>query len=229
MALAEKSSDARDRTRPGITQSHRGRRVRNWVIALALILFAFNTVSNSLRSGTAEAQAEATQPAEAVPVVGQDPVVEAAPANPFDVKRVAKLPVNFDSSPAKTSLLSTAETVAAEIGTFSSKQTPEEYLATLRYTDQEFKNELAKSLETTWPAIKSADITVRGERSGVEPVIRAFVADSNLAMVEVVVKQTVSYPDGTSRIQTRSYLLNLMGRESEDGNMAWIVGGFGKQ
>lgn len=48
MALAGKSSGAKDALRPGITQSHRGRLVRNVIITAVIVAFGFMMFSNSL-------------------------------------------------------------------------------------------------------------------------------------------------------------------------------------
>lgn len=231
VALAGKSSGAKDSLRPGITQSHRGRVVRNLVIAGVLIAFGFMIFSNSLNPKEEKASPEEQQMAEFEMVnnIDNDPSVGVAPANPFDMQRVATLPSGFEGSTSHSELVNAAEGTAAQISTYSSKQTPETYVETVENIDDTLKGELLASSKEMWPEIEKADLSVKGESAGIDPVIRVYNEDATLAVVEVVVKQTVSNPDGTSTTQTRAYLMNLVGTEESDGNITWVVGGFQKQ
>ena len=101
MALAGKSSGAKTPLRPGITQSHRGRLVRNIVISVLVVAFGFMMFSNSLNPK----EEETLSPEERQRIefemennINKDPEVEAAPANPFEVRRVAALPSGFEGS-----------------------------------------------------------------------------------------------------------------------------------
>lgn len=233
MALAGKSSGTKTPLRPGITQSHRGRLVRNVVVGAVLLAFGFMMFSNSLNPKEEEEQ---LSPEEKQMVefemennINNDPEVEAAPANPFEVRRVASLPPGFEGSVSYNNLIASAEGTAAQIATYSSNQTPEEYVASVENIDDSLRADLLKSSTESWPEVQKADISVRGEDAGIDPVIREYNEDSTLATVEVVVKQTIAHPDGTSTTRTRAYLMNLVGVEQENGDTAWTVGGFQKQ
>lgn len=231
MALAGKSSSSKDSLRPGITQSHRGRLVRNVIITALIVSFGFMLFSNSLNPKEEQASPEEQQMAEFQMEnnINNDPEVEAAPANPFEVRRVASLPPGFEGSVSYNNLIASAEGTAAQIATYSSNQTPEEYVASVENIDDSLRADLLKSSTESWPEVQKADISVRGEDAGIDPVIREYNEDSTLATVEVVVKQTIAHPDGTSTTRTRAYLMNLVGVEQENGDTAWTVGGFQKQ
>lgn len=232
MALAGKSSGAKTPLRPGITQSHRGRLVRNIVISVLVVAFGFMMFSNSLNPK----EEETLSPEERQRIefemennINKDPEVEAAPANPFEVRRVAALPSGFEGSTSYDNLIASAEGVAVQVATYSSKQTPEEYVAAVEGIDDDLKADLLKSSREMWPDVQAADISAKGEASGTDPIIRDYNEDATLAMVEVVVRQTITNPDGTSTTQTRAYIVNLVGAEQSDGNIAWTAGGFQKQ
>lgn len=231
MALAGKSSSSKDSLRPGITQSHRGRLVRNLIITAAAVAFGFMMFSNSLNPSEEELSLEEQQMAEFQMEndINNDPTVDFAPANPFEVRRVASLPSGFDGSVSYNNLIASAEGTAEQVSTYSSNQTPEEYVESVENIDDSLRAELLASSEETWPEVEKADISVKGEDAGIEPVIREYNEDSTLATVEVVVKQTIARPDGTSSTRTRAYLMNLVGVEQENGDIAWTVGGFQKQ
>ena len=233
MALAGKSSGTKTPLRPGITQSHRGRLVRNVVVGAVLLAFGFMMFSNSLNPKEEEEQ---LSPEEKQMVefemennINNDPETEPAPANPFDMRTVANLPAGFEGTASYNNLVASAEEVAAQVSTYSSNQTPEEYVKTVENIDDDMKAELLKSSKKTWPEIEKADITVKGEDAGIDPVIREYNENSTLASVEVVVKQTVTHSNGTSTSQTRAYLMNLVGVEQGNKDIAWTVGGFQKQ
>lgn len=231
MPLAGKSSGSKESLRPGVTQSHRGRAVRNFVIAAALCAFGFMFFSNALNPKEEALPPEVQQAVEFQMENGisNEPKVEAAPANPFDIRRVATLPSGFEGTAGHNSLLATAEATAAELSTYSSKQTPEAYVATIHSIDNALKAELLASSKKMWPEITKANISVSGADSGIDPIIREYNDSATLATVEVVVKQTISNADGTTSSQTRAYFVNLVGMEEEDRNISWIVGGFQKQ
>lgn len=231
MPLAGKSSGAKDALRPGITQSHRGRMIRNLVLIGAALAFGFMIFSNSLNPKEEQVSPEEQQMAEFKMEnnINNDPKVGVAPANPFEMQRVAALPSGFEGSVSHGELISAAENAAAQISTYSSKQTPESYVKTVENVDDTLRGELLASSEEMWPEIKKASISVKGESAGIDPIIRVYNEDATLAVVEVVIKQTISNPDGTTSTQTRAYLMNLVGTEQSDGNITWVVGGFQKQ
>lgn len=231
MPLAGKSSGARTPLRPGTTQSHRGRKVRNTIVVAVIVAFGFMLFSNSLNPEEEKASPEEQQRAEFQMEnnINTDPEVGSAPANPFDMRRVASLPSGFEGSASHSNLIAAAEGTAAQISTYSSEQTPEEYVGTIEGVDDTLKGDLLKSSEAMWPEITKANISVEGQSAGIDPVIREYNEDSTLATVEVVIKQTVAKSDGTSVTQTRAYMMNLVGVEQSDGNIAWTVGGFQKQ
>lgn len=227
MPLASKSS-GKDVRRPGITQSHRGRLVRNAVIAGVALAFGFMMVSNALSPEEETLSVEEQQEVEfeMQTAANKTPRVEAAPANPFDMLRVAELPAGFEGDASHSELLATAEGTAQQVSTYSSKQTPEAYVETVEGIDDSLRTELLASSEASWPEIEKANISVKGTDAGVDPIIRSYNEESMLATVEVVVKQTISYPDGTSTSQTRGYMMNLVGTEQDDDRTTWTVGGF---
>lgn len=231
MALAGKSSSSKNPLRPGITQSHRGRLVRNVIITALVVSFGFMLFSNSLNPKEERVSPEEQQMAEFKMEnnINNDPKVYAAPANPFEMRRVASLPSGFEGSVSYNNLIASAEGTAAQIATYSSNQTPEEYVASVENIDDSLRAALLKSSMESWAKVRKADISVRGEDAGIDPVIREYNEDSTLATVEVVVKQTIAHPDGTATTQTRAYLMNLVGVEQENGDIAWTVGGFQKQ
>lgn len=231
MALAGKSSGTKDALRPGITQSHRGRLIRNVIVTAVIIAFGFMLFSNSLNPQEEELSAEEEQAAEFEMEnnINTDPKVEAAPANPFEMRRVASLPEGFEGGASYSNLISSAQGTAEQIATYSSKQTPEEYVASVEGIDDSLKSDLLKSSKAAWPEIERANVSVKGADSGIDPIVREFNEKSTLATVEVVVEQTISNSDGTSRKQTRAYLMNLVGVEQENGDITWTVGGFQKQ
>lgn len=231
MALAGKSSGAKDALRPGITQSHRGRLIRNIIITAVIIAFGFMMFSNSLNPQEEELSAEEEQAIEFEMEnnINTEPKVEAAPANPFEMRRVASLPAGFEGGASYSNLISSAQGTAEQVATYSSKQTPEEYVASVEGIDDSLRSDLLTSSKAAWPEIERANISVKGADSGIDPIVREFNEESTLATVEVVVEQTISNSDGTSRKQTRSYLMNLVGVEQENGDITWTVGGFQKQ
>lgn len=204
--------------------------MRNLVIVGAALALAFTMFSNSLNPKE-ETPAEDQQTAqfEMESAATKDPEVLAAPANPFDMQRVATLPSGFSGSTSEGALTSTAQTLAEQVSTYSSKQTPEQYVAGVENIDDTLRGELLASSTESWPEVQKANVVVTGSSAGVDPIIREYNEDATLAVVEVVVKQTVSRPDGTSTAQTRSYQVHLVGSEQSDGNIAWVVGGFQKQ
>lgn len=230
MPLAGRPSGARKPLRPGVTQSHRGRVVRNYAVLGLGLAFSFMIFSNSLNpeeeTTAADPQGVEFQMAAAS---DNEPKVEAAPADPFEVLRVATLPGGFNGSPAYNNLLASAETAAIQISTYSSKQTPEAYVNSIQSLDNTFKAELLTSSTAMWQDIVKASITVKAEAAGIKPIIREYNEDSSLATVEAVVKKTVSYPDGTSLTQTGAYNITMVGLEQPDENVTWIVGGFEKR
>lgn len=232
MPLAGKAKNTKFPLRPGVTQSHRGRVVRNIVITAIIVSFGFMMFSNSLSPEEGEdlsAEEEQAQEFEQANNVNKDPSIEAAPANPFEMLKVAELPPAFEGTASHSNLLASAEGTAQQISTYSSKQTPEAYVETVKGIEDALRADLLKSSKATWPEIAKADIAVVGESAGIDPIIREYNEESGLATVEVVVKQTISAPDGTSTTQTQGYLINLVGVEQENGDIAWTVGGFQKQ
>lgn len=232
VALVGKSSGAKDSLRPGISQSHRGRLVRNLTILTIVAAFLFMMVSNALNPESEEAVSPEDQQVAEFEMqnnIDNAPSVDAPPANPFEVRRVASLPSGFEGSDSYNNLIAAAEGTAAQISTYSSKQTPEQYVDSVEGIDDDFKADLLGSSKSMWPEIKRANIVVKGESAGIDPIIREYNEESTLATVEVVVKQTISRTDGTSSSQTRAYLMNLVGVEQGDGNTTWTVGGFLKQ
>lgn len=233
MPMAGKQSgETRVKLRPGVTQSHRGRLVRNLAILGLVLSFLFMMVSNSLNPKPEELSAQEQQQAEfeAQTKVNSEPSVEAAPANPFEVLRVATLPPDFESSESYKNLISTATETASALSTYSSKGSPEKYVASVPHLDEKMKKELTASAKRMWPEVKGTAVTVTGSDSGIDPVVRNYDEEASLATVEVVVKQTVQrQSDGSSVSQTRAYLLDLVGTENSKGDTSWVVGGFEKQ
>lgn len=232
MAGKQSGDSARAKLRPGVTQSHRGRLVRNLTIMGLVVSFLFMVVSNSLNPKAEELSAEEQQQAEfeAQAQVNSEPSVEAAPANPFEVLRVATLPPDFESSESYKNLIASATETASALSTYSSKGSPEKYVASVPHLDEKMKKELTASAQRMWPEVKEAGVAVTGSDSGIDPVVRAFDEEASLATVEVVVKQTVhQQSDGSSGSQTRAYLLDLVGTENSKGDTTWVVGGFEKQ
>lgn len=232
MPLAGKSQGPQGAIRPGVTQSHRGRLVRNIVILGACLAFGFMFLSNALSPSDedqASPQEEQMAEFEALNDVNSAPKVEAAPANPFDMLRVAELPSGFEGSTSYKNLVSTAEETAEQLSTYSARQTPEEYVDSVENIDDSLRSELLASSKESWADIKEADISVEGEIEGTDPVVRNYNEESTLATVEVVVRQTVTNPDGTTSSQTRSYTMDLVGTTQDGDDIAWTIGGFQKQ
>lgn len=231
MPLSGKPQGGHKALRPGITQSHRGRVIRNIVILVTCLAFGFMFISNALNPKEDAPTFEEEQQAEleAENEVNKLPDVQAAPANPFQVRRAAKLPDTFKDSPAYQSLISTAEGTAAQLSTYSSKQTPEAYVDSVENISDDLERELLASSEKMWPSITKKDISVTSKPEGTDPVVRSFNEESSLASVEVVIQQTITLPDGTTESQTRAYVMDLSGKKEGTDDMAWTVGGFAKQ
>lgn len=231
VALAGKSSGSKTLLRPKITQSHRGRLVRNIGIGVVVMAFVFMMFSNSLKPKEEELSYEEQQRVEFEMEnnINRDPAVEAAPADPFEVRRVAALPSGFEGSDSHNSLLATAEGVAVQVATYSSKRTPEEYVAAIDNIDDDLKSDLLKSSQEMWPEIQESGVNAKGEASGSDPVIRDYNEEATLAKVEVIVRQAITRSDGSSVDQTRAYLVTLVGAEQDDGSTAWTAGGIQAQ
>lgn len=232
MALADKKANTKFPLRPRVTQSHRGRLVRNLIVTVVIVAFAFMLFSNSLNPEEDQelsVEEEQKMEFEQMNNINKEPAVVAAPANPFEMLRVATLPSGFKGSPSYSNLIASAEGTAQQISTYSSKQTAEEYVKSVKGVDDTLRGDLLKSSKAMWPEITKADLSVKGKSAGIDPVIREYNEEATLATVEVVVEQTISRPDGTSMTQTQSYIMNLVGVEQESEDIAWTVGGFQKQ
>lgn len=226
MPLSHKASGSQASPRPGIMQSHRGRVVRNLLIAAGVVWLVYMMISSALAPEVVELTPEQLQQQryEELNPVDRNPSIEVAPADPFNMQRVAALPGGFAGSTAHGELLATASLTAQEVATYSSRQTPEQYVESITALDDSARADLLSASQTNWPEIEAANISVKGSDAGVDPIIRAYTADAKLATLEVVVKQTVSHPDGTTTTQTIAYNVDLFGTEQDDRTVQWTVG-----
>ena len=131
--MSGSSSGGSARARPGMFTSHRGRAALRWMIVAAIAAVMFSMVSGLVSGSSASPEQASATPddLEVVPAIKvPDPVVVAAPADPFAGGGAVELPDGFLPGEDYDAMLAVARQVAATYTTFSARNTPEQFVAT---------------------------------------------------------------------------------------------------
>lgn len=219
-------------TRPGMFSTHRGRRVLVWMIVAVILMFLLALISGALRddeTSAAEGAGEDEEVTQAQMLAEQAsvPDTEAAPANPFTREQTAQLPAEFTASADYESMVRTAEDAALGLGGYSSQLEPEDYIEQVPRLDENAQEELLKQAKESWPAVEDAGVTVTASASGMEPNVRSYSADTNLASLEVVVNQRATKEGVEQDQQAVGYVIHLRGAPGGDAQSSAPAGAQG--
>lgn len=201
--------------RPGIFSSHRGRKVR-WFLGVAVVAsFSVLVISNALNGEDTTAAAEDSIDQQYEQVLEKDPVVEANPANPFDVVRNLKLPLGFVSQTEQDAMFSLANEIALAYATYSAAQTPEEFVETVPGIDP-IRADVLMNTEASWPGIEEAGVTATATVVATSvPAVREYDENRGTVKIEVQVTQNITWPDGTQAVQARAVTMVLLDATKE--------------
>lgn len=213
--MASSGSGGNTNARPGIFSSHRGRKVKTGMIIAGVLSFAM-FIGSGFAGDTEEQgqEQEQDQRAQAYTVASDvDPTIRVAPANPFDIERDLDLPDNFVQSSDLDAMMVLAQDVAVAYSTYSSRQTPENFVDTIPSVEL-ISEELLEQAEESWAEIEEEGLDVQATASDIEPAVRGFNEDFMTVTLEVTLTQTATWPDGQSNQHNRTVTIMLGHEES---------------
>lgn len=220
--------------RSGLFQSHRGNQLRLLMILLGLVGVVLWVLTGLLGPSSEEREAAAAREAAATAALEEgdaqadnsEPSWVAAQHDPFAVNGVAALPDGFNGSDAHTELLRTATTTAVQVSTYSSRETPQDYVDGIEVLSDSARATALAAAEASWGDIEESGVVVTAVASGTEPVVRAYDEETLTASVEAVADITITNAEGVQQNSARAYLVHLTGTEAEDGTVTWQVTGY---
>lgn len=201
--------------------THRGRLVKRVTVGLVVVSFAMLVVSNQVSSDGAQGGQRSEVEAEVVAKSAEAdaPRVAAFPADPLDPYEGANAVTNgisvsdldqaedAESAAEYQAAVIAAQQFAPAWGTYSYKQTPEEFVSSLPNLTDHAEESLLASVSSSWGDIVDARVTVRAESTSTAPQVLSYSVDR--ATVSVTVAQTVKSPEGTTHT-TRSFVIDLV-------------------
>lgn len=208
--MAGSSGGSATPVRPGIFASHRGRKVRVFLGVALVASFSVLVISNALNGEDESATAVDSTEQQYQQVAERDPVVEAAPANPFEVVRNLTLPLGFVNQTEQEAMFALANEIAVSYTTYSASDMPEKFVDSVPAIDP-IRADVLLNAEASWPNIREAGVSVTATVSpSSAPAVRAFDEERGTVEVEVKVTQNVTWPDGRQAVQTRAVTMGLV-------------------
>lgn len=115
-----------------------------------------------------------------------------------------------------------ATAASRAVGTYSWRQSPDEWVASVPGASPELQAELLASATQVWPSLSSSKVDVVGEVKGSSPRQMLFDLESGVARIAVTVTQSVGARGLSEAVgQSTSYAVTMrLGGESRD---QWVV------
>lgn len=211
---------ASGKRRSGIFATHRGRKVRNIILAcftFSLMLVVFNGLVSGGPPDGPDTTAVASGGLGGQPLAVRAPVVKAAIADAFNPQALAdQAGVGSSNADAYQAVTEVALTTAASYGTYSYQQTPEQFVAAIPNLASGVSDRLLKQAVTAWPNLTKDRVVVTAGASRTAPSVISYRDKEGTARVVVTISQTVNRGTEKPISRTQSYFVDLT-RPSTDG------------
>lgn len=213
--MSSSGSGGSTNARPGIFSSHRGKKAKMGIIVASVAsvgLFIGSGFAND-EEDEGEQELDRDQQIQAEADAQNTPSVGYAPANAFDVEREITLPDNFVQSSERDYIQEISEEIAITYSTYSSRQTPEDFIASVPAIEI-ISDELLEQAEESWPEIEEEGISVEATSTDIDPAIRGYDEEFMTVTMEVTLVQTAVWPDGEQTQHSRAVTMTLGHEES---------------